>query len=191
MHRSILLLAPALLLAACDTASAPSEATSLLTSRAGGMTAHAAGGGVFDAGVPVQFSFSAGGFADGSAVGALHFSTDLGGLAIEFRGRVTCMAVDPGTNRAWIGGVVTANSSTHPGFTTAIHQVGKDIWFRVVDYGDGASGVADRTTFVGFEGGGGIQTSAEYCLLRIWPGPPDDVPDARTGPLLSGNLTVN
>lgn len=191
MHRSILLLAPALLLAACETASAPSEATALLTSRAGGMTAHASGGGVFDVGVLAHFSFNATGYGDGSAVGALRFQAELSGLAIEFRGRVTCLAVDPINNRAWIGGVITANKSTHPSFTTAVHQVGKDIWFRAVDYGDGASGVADRTTFVGFEGGGGIFTSEEYCLVKIWPGPPGDVPDARTNPLVAGNLTVN
>jgi hypothetical protein len=43
----------------------------------------------------------------------------------------------------------------------------------------------DRTTFMGFEGGGGIITSEEYCDLQIWP---DE--NARTSPVTQGDIQV-
>ncbi len=111
------------------------------------------------------------------------------GLLIDFSGGVTCMAVDSVNGRAWIGGIVTENNSDHPNFTTEIHQPGKDVWFRVLDTGQ-HSGDPDRTTFFGFEGSGGIITSAEYCAAQIWPGPPDDEPNARTSALVDGKIKV-
>ncbi len=111
------------------------------------------------------------------------------GLLIDFIGEVTCMAVDPLEGRAWIGGIVTENNSDHPAFTTELNEPGDDVWFRVLDTGKGSE-EPDRTTFLGFEGGGGIITSEEYCQARIWPGPPDDVPNARTNALLEGKIKV-
>ncbi len=153
-------------------------------------TGSARGHGVFDAGVDVRFDFwvvQTG--PDYAARGHMRFSTKLGDLKIEFLGSANCLAVDPVNNRAWIGGVVTRNNSEHPAFTTEIHQKGKDIWFRTVDYGDGET-QPDRTTFAGFEGAAGIITSAEYCEKQIWPGPPDDQPDARTGPVIKGGIEI-
>jgi hypothetical protein len=111
-------------------------------------------------------------------------------LTVHFVGRATCAAIDPVTGRGWVGGVVTRNKSTHPGFTTPIHQVGRDVWFRVVDYGTGGVPQADRSSFFGFEGAAGILTSTAYCQARIWPGPPTDPVDARTNPLSVGDLKV-
>ncbi len=183
--------ASVLLALACEAPSEPVEPVEPQFGPGGG-PARATGGGHFDAGVDVVFSFSAiHSGANNDATGQMRFATVLGGLAIEFHGRVTCMAVDAVNNRAWIAGVVTQNRSEHPSFTTAIHQVGRDIWFRVVDYGEGANASqADRTTFVGFEGGGGIPTSEAYCIARIWPGPPTNPVDARTGPITEGNIQV-
>lgn len=148
----------------------------------------AAGGGHFNAGVIVQFGFNAVQMnAAGDATGHLKFTTAVGGLPIEFQGRVTCMTADLENRRAWIGGVVTQNNSEHPAFTGEVHQVGRDIWFRVVDYGQGAGAAqVDRTTFVGFEGGAGIITSPEYCETQPWP---DN--DERTSPLVDGNIQIN
>lgn len=179
-----------LALAACDgaaTTTGPGPASDIPILASNGVTASATGGGHVDLGVPVKFSFSAvQRDPSGEATGQLRFSTELGGLAIDFRGRVTCMTTDPENARAWIGGVVTRNDSEHPGFTGEIHDVGRDIWFRVVDYGQGGSAPqADRTTFVGFEGARGIITSEEYCAARLWL---DD--DVGTGPLTSGNIQV-
>lgn len=151
--------------------------------------------------LPGTFAFSAMQAADGSARGQLRYTLEVSGLAglgladglIDFHGEVTCVSHDPANNRAWVGGVVTANRSTQPDFRDgAIFQVGKDIWFRVVDYGEGAAASQpDRTTFVGFEGGGGIITSQEYCDAQIWPGPPEDDPDARTNAVVVGNIQVH
>ena len=89
--------------------------------------------------------------------------------------------------------MITQNLSTQPDFRDdEINQVGRDIWFRVVDYGEGANAAEpDRTTFVGFEGGGGIITSQEYCDAQIWPGPPGEVEDARTNAVVAGNIQVH
>jgi len=110
-----------------------------------------------------------------------------GGLVINFTGEATCLAVDPVNHRAWIGGVVTQNNSTHPSFLTAIHEVGDDVWFRVVDYGQGGNATQpDRSTVLGFEQPPpGIVTSEQYCTDRPWPA--DDV---RTFPLSAGKIQV-
>jgi len=154
----------------------------------GGVTASAAGGGgylLLDT-LQASFSFNAIARPDDSATGRLFHSVELQGQLIEFEGRVTCITMDPENHRAWIGGVVTANNSEHPAFVTERHEIGRDIWFRVLDSGEGASADADRTTFVGFEGDAGIITSQEYCDVQPWP---DD--NARTNPVNVGNLKVH
>lgn len=131
------------------------------------------------------FTFNAVGTGDGGVAGRLHYSLTLDGLAVEFYGRVTCFAVDSVTHRAWVGGVVTENLSAHPSFTTPRTQVGRDIWFRVVDNGEGSDAVPDRSTIVGFEGDRGILTSAEYCARRLWVDG-----DVGTHPVTEGNIQV-
>ncbi|HVS65563.1 MAG TPA: hypothetical protein VMT85_18900 [Thermoanaerobaculia bacterium] len=162
--------------------------TAIALSAQGPPSAIAAGGGHLSIGeLDVQFSFTAiQRNPGGDATGRAHHSVVLGGELIEFFTRVTCLTVDPVEGRAWIGGVVVRNDSTHPSFTQDIHQPGRDIWFRVVDYAAGASGdVVDRGTFVGFEGSADIITSEEYCETMPWPDG-----DARTNPVTEGNLQV-
>ncbi|HYN07226.1 MAG TPA: hypothetical protein VES67_07530 [Vicinamibacterales bacterium] len=131
------------------------------------------------------FAFNAVETGNGGAVGQLHYSLLFQGLPVEFYGRVTCFAVDSINHRAWIGGVITGNLSEHPSYTTPRTQVGRDIWFRVVDYGEGAGAPADRSTFVGFEGDRGIITSAEYCAVKLWVDG-----DVGTQPVIHGNIQV-
>jgi hypothetical protein len=135
---------------------------------------------------PTAFAYGAMALPNGGAAGDLHVSTVFQGFAIEFDGDVTCVTVDPANHRAWIGGVITANLSTHPSFTTPRTQVGHDIWFRVVDYGEGSGALDDRATFVGFEGDLDIPDSATYCALQPWA--PDD---ARTWAVTEGNIQVH
>lgn len=154
-----------------------------------GAEGEAEGGGLLDfgGGLMVAFDFEAESDDDGgdlAAEGDLFFSVVLGGQLIEFFGDVTCLAVDGAEGRAWIGGVITVNNSEHPSWMTEIHEPGKDIWFRVLDNGEDAS-EPDRSTFVGFEGGGGIITSQEYCEAQIWPDG-----NARTVPQSSGDIEV-
>jgi len=135
---------------------------------------------------PTTFEYAAIGLPAGRAAGTIFVSTVVQGAVIEFEGDVTCVTDDPANHRAWIGGVITANRSTHASFTTPRTQVGHDIWFRVVDYGEGAKAPADRASFVGFEGDLEIPTSAAYCALQPWA-----AADARTWAVTEGNIQVH
>ena len=152
-----------------------------------GVVRRATGGGhyLLSATFDVEFALSAVAMADGRASGQFHQSLVADGLLIEFHGEVICMSVDAVNGRAWIGGVITENNSTDPAFQGVIHQPGRDIWFRVLDAGND-SGAVDRTTFLGFEGSGGIFTSEEYCETMPWPDA-----NARTHPVTSGNIGVS
>jgi hypothetical protein len=172
-------------------------AASILTSLAIGGVAHAGGGATTASSTgsgtyallgttPTDFAFSAVAHENGNVGGELWVATVFQGFAIEFTGEVTCVTDDPVNHRAWIGGVITSNSSTHPSFTTARTQVGEDIWFRVVDYGEGNGAPADRSTFAGFAGDAEILTSEEYCAEQPWP-----ADDARTWPVTDGNIQVH
>ncbi|CAN5300698.1 hypothetical protein BH24PSE2_BH24PSE2_23480 [soil metagenome] len=152
-----------------------------------GVTASATGGGhvLIGGALDVKFSFSANQKLDGSANGRFRHSVELQGQLIEFHGEVTCVSVDAEEGRAWIGGVITRNNSEHADFTTERTQPGMDIWFRVLDSGEGGNSEADRSTFVGFEGDAGIITSLEYCAAQPWP---DN--NERTSPVVQGNIQV-
>ena len=122
---------------------------------------------------------------EAGAKGNFHFQLVLQGQNVEFDGEVTCVTFDALNQRAWIGGVVTENNSEHPSYTTPRTQEGEDIWFRVVDYGEGSNDPDDRTTFVGFSGDRGIATSADFCEQQPWA-----EGDASTWPVVRGNLQV-
>jgi hypothetical protein len=135
--------------------------------------------------IDADFSFNAVETGSGRVAGHLFQSFIFQGELVEFRGRVTCVAVDAMNRRAWIGGVVTVNNSTHPSFTTPRTQPGRDVWFRVLDSGEGAGDPPDRTTIFGFEGDRGIITSAEYCATRPWL-----ADNANTHAVTAGNIQV-
>jgi hypothetical protein len=106
---------------------------------------------------------------------------------VDFTGEVTCVSVDPlFPGRARIGGRITANNSTHPGFLTTNHEVGDDVWFRVQD-GDGAEDGLDRSTTLGFAPTL-VLTSEAYCALPFT-GLPAWNP-ASTFPLARGSIRV-
>ena len=138
----------------------------------------------------MQFHFAAVQTPSGKASGFFWQYRERAGKTIEFLGKVTCLAFQPGTGRAWIGGTILTNSSTDEGFRVdTLHMPGMDVWFRFVDYGEGATATqADRSTTLGFKHSANIITSEEYCATRPWPDTP--VPDARTFSVLSGNIDV-
>ena len=150
-----------------------------------GVTAGVTGGGhyLLQNAFDTEFAFTAVQHEDGRASGNFHqrLATDAG--TIDFRAEVTCLAIDPVLGRAWIGGVIVSNDSTDPAFDTPIHQPGRDIWFRILDNGQGQD-PADRTTFVGFEGI--IPSSESYCQQRIWPDG-----NARTWTVTEGNISIH
>jgi hypothetical protein len=190
-----LVLIAALGVAGCDS-SATTEVASVRgdidprfnVAGSGGRIAATGGGNYLLQGiVEVKFAFSSIQHADGKAMGQFHQKFDNGGFVVDFSGEVTCMAVDLVMHRAWIGGVITKNESTDPSLTGEIFQPGHDVWFRVVDYGEGSNASQpDRTTFLGFENNPTIKSSEQYCAERPWP-----EGDARTWPVVAGNIQVH
>lgn len=172
-----------------STVSDPSPRPGVRLSASGenGIVLNSSGGGhyllqnTFD----VQFAYTAKRLANGTTQGKFHESLLVDGETVAFSGDVICMALDPVNHRAWIGAVITKNNSTHPDFQEWYHQPGEDVWFRVVDYGEGSAAPPDRKTFMGFENTPGIPTSEIYCQLQIWP-----ADDARTWPVTEGNIQV-
>ncbi|HET6604836.1 MAG TPA: hypothetical protein VFG21_11640 [Xanthomonadaceae bacterium] len=173
-------------LAAALAASAAANPITELQANDGGsrVVASSTGGGHFLVGgaLDVTFAFSANQHADGGASGHSRHTVELQGLAVDFSSQVICVSVDAAAGRAWIGAVITENRSEHPAFTGERNQPGRDLWFRVLDSGEGQA-EPDRSTFVGFEGDAGIITSEEYCDVQPWP---DD--NARTSPVTQGNI---
>jgi hypothetical protein len=163
-------------------------------SAAGGIVASTTGGGVAE--LPpgfglLRFSFAAHQHAKGKALGTFRQYREREGLTIDFHGEVTCVTtapdpLNPQSRRAWVGGVVTENNSTHPAFQTPVHQVGEDVWFRVVDNGEGSGAPPDRTTVLGFVPAGGFFSSAAYCAGQPWL-----AGGANTFPLTDGNIQVH
>jgi hypothetical protein len=177
-------------IAGCQDTTAPTRssvaAPSLDRARDDG-AASVTGNGVFSlAGSDVQFHVRAAQGGNGAAHGRFHQRFDEGGgVVIDFDAEVTCLAVDAVNHRAWLGGRVTRNESTDPAYTTDINQPGSDIWFRVLDAGNGPQG-GDRSTFLGFQGSAGFLTSAAYCAGRPWA-----ANNARTWPVISGGIHIH
>ena len=154
-----------------------------------GIDIHVTGEGVVDlsalAGAGnAEFSLNAK-VKDGEASGHFHQRRLRNGLLVDFEGTVTCVTIDAELGRARIGGVITANNSTDPAFLTANHEVGDDVWFRVVDGGNDGG---DASTTYGFKPTL-VNTSAEYCALPFT-GLPQWNP-ASTFPLLSGSIKIH
>ena len=177
----------AFVLTACDT-NAPTTIQSNASAASNAVESKTTGEGTaqLPAGfTTMAFAFSARVKADGSASG--HFTEKYASAngVVDFDGEVTCVGFDPVNNRAWVGGVITRNGSTNPAMQTAIHQVGRDVWFRVVDNGEGSGAANDRTTVFGFTGAAGITTSAQYCAVKPWA-----AGDANTWAVIEGNIQV-
>jgi hypothetical protein len=94
----------------------------------------------------MTFEISARQHADGTADGTFTSTRNAadGSGTVDFTGTVTCLAFDAVNHRAWIAGTIAENRSTSPASRDgAIFQPGRDIWMRVVDYGEGANDQAD------------------------------------------------
>jgi len=135
--------------------------------------------------VPMDFAFEAVTHADGKASGTFRHTFTFGGFSYDYRGKVTCLAVDTVNHRAWIGGVLTRVRTDDP---TSTQKPGDDAWFRVLDQsrneGEQAGDVSGRSTAMGFASTT-IPSSAAYCALRLWP-----AGDARTWPVTEGEISV-
>lgn len=146
-----------------------------------GVVEKVTGGGQFEHPTfgTVTFSFVATRGADGGVSG--RFQQHQPAFGFIYKGDVTCFAVDPVNHRAWIGGVLTHSNDPDP-----VTEVGDDVWFRVLDTGQG-SAEPDRSTFFGFDQGvPPFDTSENYCAARPWP-----EGNARTWPVVHGNILIH
>ena len=173
MRRSFTALAFAATLTACsESTDTPSGITALLHDQ--GLVGSATGVGTLDVTAPppaigeADFQFVAIQTGNQGAFGSFRMTRPRAGFLVDFSGEVTCLSFDPVNHRAWIGGVVRENRSTDPNHQLAIHQPGRDVWFRVVDNGDDSGAAPDRSSVYGFEGAAGVITSAEYCQRQLW-----------------------
>lgn len=186
--RVVVALAATLVVACGESVTAPEQQFSNHDS---GVVISATGGGKsFVTNPPLaigvaEFSFSAVQNEDGTASGFFRMVRQRAGFNVDFTGEVTCLSVDPATGRAWIGGVVVGNNSDDPNHTTSIHEPGDDVWFRVLDSGEGADAQPDRSSVYGFEGAAGVITSAEYCERQLW-----SADNANAFALTQGNIQV-
>jgi hypothetical protein len=170
--------------------SAPDLPMDAVLNQGNGVVLHVQGAGYVDlsaaAAGEAKFQFVAHKKADGSVSGHFRQERSSASGTVDFNGVVTCLTIDPMfPGRARIGGRVTANNSTHPGFLTENHEVGDDVWFRVED--GSLTGGVDRSTTYGFKPTL-VETSEQYCAL-----PFDGLPwwnPASTFPLAQGTIRV-
>ncbi|HEY2378304.1 MAG TPA: hypothetical protein VGH98_20165 [Gemmatimonadaceae bacterium] len=187
---SVMIAGIALSALACDSPFQPAARAAnvlpgtSLSAASNDVVALATGGGhyLLAATYDARFAFSASAKADGSASGEFHQFVQFETGTFDVTGEVTCLTVDPANGRAWIGGKVKENRSTDPDYIVPITAPGQDVWFRVLDAGEGGASV-DRTTFYGFVGS--FASSAEYCAAQSWP-----ADNARTYPVTAGNIQV-
>lgn len=156
-----------------------------------GIEASASGSGILSVTAPAaavgpaSFEFTAKQFADGRVQGNFSMIRQRAGFHVEFEGEVTCVSFDHANHRAWIGGRVTRNNSDDPNHSLDIHQPGQDVWFRVVDNGEGDNANPDRSSVYGFKGAAGVETSPQYCALQLW-----TAGDVNAFEVVDGNVQV-
>ena len=121
------------------------------------------------------FSYSAVARADGTAEGEYQYNFRAAGFFIH--GTVTCASVSG--NAGWVGGVIDSIVSPDPADQSL---VGTEIWWRVIDNGEGANQPADQTTSLLFAVPGLPITAESWCRNQDVRGVLRDV--------LSGNIQV-
>lgn len=102
------------------------------------------------------FSFDSERKADGTTTGSYFYNFQAAGFSVQ--GPVTCISI--AGNQAWIGGVVESIDSPDP---EDQELVGRDMWWRSIDNGQGDKAALDITTGVGFAFPGGTITAESWC----------------------------
>jgi hypothetical protein len=102
------------------------------------------------------FSYNAVARADGTAHGEYQYHFRAADFFIH--GTVTCASTSG--NAGWVGGVIDRIVSGDPADQSL---VGTEIWWRVVDNGEGADNAADLTTSLLFAVPGLPITAASWC----------------------------
>jgi len=121
------------------------------------------------------FSYSALGRADGSASG--QFQYNFRAADFSMHGTVSCVSI--AGNQGWVGGNIT---QIHSGDPADQALVGTEVWWRVIDNGQGAGALPDQTTSLLLARRGGTITSESWCR--------DQPPLAPARDVLHGNIQV-
>lgn len=170
----------------CDRAPAPTEsavaiAPGAFAAQSQGVIAEVTGSGhvLRDLGGGEElttFSYSAVGRADGTASGQYQYNFRAADFFIH--GTVTCVSI--AGNAGWIGGVIDKIVSGDPADQSL---VGVDIWWRVVDNGEGQGNPPDLTSSLLFPVPGLPITAASWCRDQNVRGVMRDV--------LQGNIQIH
>lgn len=105
----------------------------------------------------VSFAHNAVKHADGTVTG--NYVIHLRSLDTVIRGPITCLAVVG--NHAWAGGIAETVRSDNPNIAAL---EGQDMWFQVIDNGEGANDPPDITTSTGIAPVGSAPGQAQaYC----------------------------
>jgi hypothetical protein len=107
------------------------------------------------------FTFDATLTSDGSADGRWHYQDVEDGVTWDVDGPVTCATIVG--NHAWVGG--TIEHSSDPSYT------GLDMWFQVLDNGEGSNAPPDITTLIGVGGAGEAQAYCDAARPARFPWP--------------------
>jgi hypothetical protein len=109
------------------------------------------------------FTFDAKLRSDGTADGHWHYKDVEDGVKWDVEGPVTCATIVG--NHAWIGG--TIKHSSDPSYT------GLDMWFQVIDNGEGHNAPPDITTLIGVGAAGRAQAYCDAAAPPRFPWPID------------------
>ena len=126
---------------------------------ADGPVASMSGSGHFTGsnGEMVTFTHQAQLLADGTVKGS--YNIHLRSLDAVFKGPITCLAVVG--NHAWAGGIAETVTSSNPNLAAL---EGQEMWFQVIDNGEGANDPPDITSSIGVTPVGGPPGQAlAYC----------------------------
>jgi hypothetical protein len=102
------------------------------------------------------FSFEGERRADGTTTGSYFYNFQAAGFSVQ--GPITCISTDG--NQAWVGGVVGSIDSPDP---EDQQLVGRDMWWRSIDNGQGDHATLDITSGIGFAFPGSTITAESWC----------------------------
>ena len=107
------------------------------------------------------FTFGAQRNSDGTSDGQWHYKDVEDGVTWDVDGPVTCTTIIG--NHAWVGG--TIEHSSDPSYT------GLDMWFQVIDNGEGHNAPPDITTLIGVGVAGQAQAYCDAAAPARFPWP--------------------
>lgn len=116
------------------------------------------------AGLEVAFSFDANLHEDGRGSGEFHHVSKSDAGTVDLRGPITCLAIDEQERRAWMGGSLSSNASTHPDYAEDRFGTDAPVRFRILESAEGPESpglISDLDV--------GGAAAADFCAGKAWP----------------------